>query len=124
MGWYDEWQCSQCGNKVGTGGPWEFYRDKEGRRQPYGHPEPCPREAREAGIKGFSFLTYCPKCNSVKDLILVEFQKARDYRAAWEGCKRRKLTCGECGGRLHELLDNLICPVCAGVFKRTAGWIS
>lgn len=130
MGAGYEYICDTCGYKVETSGPWEFYRDTEGQRKPYGHPVPMSQEAEEAGIKGFSINAYCPQCDRVRDVILVEFETPRDYHAAWAGCGRlpddHQLTCGICGGRLCEYLPGkLSCPRCQkGTFKHTKFWKS
>jgi len=62
--------CNECGHVVRTSGPWEFYRDKEGKRKPYGHPAPTSREAAEAGIYGLSAELYCPECGKTYDIII------------------------------------------------------
>jgi len=45
-----------------TSGPWEFYRDEEGRRKPFGNPVPISKGAAERGIYGLSGKLYCPNC--------------------------------------------------------------
>jgi len=67
--------CSDCGYSVSTSGPSEFYRDREGKRKIYGHPDPLSFEALERGIYGFSGEVYCPNCDKVFDLVLVELKK-------------------------------------------------
>jgi hypothetical protein len=66
----------RCGYAVETSGPWEFYRDQAGMRQPYGHPVPRSREAKERGIAGFSALMYCTICDQVVDVIVQEYPTA------------------------------------------------
>lgn len=126
MGAGYEWKCTACGYKVETSGPHEFYRDTKNRRKPYGHPGPLSQEAAERGIKGFSTLAYCPECDKVKDAVLVEFEKPRDYFGAWGRCSEpSELRCPECGGQLHEQLDHLNCPRCKeGIFEGGMAWIS
>ena len=66
------YRCDDCGYSVRTSGPHEFYRDKKGRRKPYGHPTPASREAEQRGIYGFSAEMYCPHCDQVYDVIMFE----------------------------------------------------
>ena len=56
-------------------GPSEFYRDGQGNRKPYGHPLPFPGEARDYGVKGLSVNLYCPICQKVFDMVVVEFDE-------------------------------------------------
>lgn len=47
MGGFWDCVCDNCGYKVETSGPWDFYRDTEGKRKTYGHPKPYSREAKD-----------------------------------------------------------------------------
>jgi hypothetical protein len=60
MGSWYKLKCDNCGYSVNTSGPWEFYRDSEGKRKPYGHPVPTSKEAEESGIHGLTGELYCP----------------------------------------------------------------
>ena len=75
MGAHYTYRCEACGHEVSTSGPWEFYRDEQGRRQAYGHPVPCSKEAARRGVYGLSGELYCPTCDRVFDLVLVEFKQ-------------------------------------------------
>lgn len=114
MGGHYEWKCDNCGHKVQTDGPLEFYRDAKGHRRPYGHPGPGSKEAEQAGIKGFYAVAYCLHCDSARDALLVEFDSPRDYSGAWSECDDpSELVCPECGGRLsYEDLWGIECPRC------------
>ena len=39
------YECDKCGYTFHTSGPWEFYRNREGKLKDYGHPSPKSREA-------------------------------------------------------------------------------
>ena len=79
------YECDKCSYSVSTSGPWEFYRDSKDKRKPYGHPGPDSKEAKERGIYGFSADLYCPKCDKIFDVVLLEFtEPLPDYFAAWE----------------------------------------
>lgn len=83
--WYRHF-CTECGYEVRTSGPWEFYRDEQGRRKPYGHPVPCSEEALLSGIRGLSGTVYCLGCHQAVDVILVEFSEpARQALDVWSG---------------------------------------
>lgn len=97
--------CNGCGYSVSTSGPWEFYRDSQGNRKPYGHPVPTSQEARERGICGFSADMYCPKCDKIFDIILSEFKgPPNDYFSAWAAWR-------EPGGELKDA-GRVKCPEC------------
>ncbi len=131
-------RCDRCGYVVTTSGPWEFYRDAEGQRKPYGHPVPMSREALEQGIAGLSANLYCVHCDKVFDLIVVEFKTpARDALSVWAGnCepqevfkKEGAVKCPECGATalLLEGDENpqKTCPRCkAGTLISQREWIS
>ena len=125
MGSGGAWKCNFCGYEVGVGGPFEFYRDDKGQRKTYGHPVPSSKEAEEAGIKGFFELAYCPTCDKVQDVILVEFATPKDYFGAWSSIGKIKLQCPDCGEKLYKYLENLQCSRCRkGFFKLKMLWFS
>ena len=68
------WKCSNCEYEVETSGPWEFYRDKAGRRKQYPRPYINGDDAVEAGVSGLSAKLYCPVCDKVADRIIVEYK--------------------------------------------------
>ena len=112
--------CDNCGYSVNTSGPWEFYRDKEGNRKPYGHPGPMSREAKKRGIWGFSEDQYCPKCDEVFDVIVVEFAGPNQRWAPKDEYK--KIKCPKCGVRnlifVSQEGKEVTCPRC-----RKGKWI-
>jgi len=57
----------------------EFYVDKEGRLQVYGHPLPLSNEAAEAGIAGVLNDHFCPRCGHVTPIPSFLTEKARDH---------------------------------------------
>ena len=86
MGAVFEHKCNSCGYSVSTSGPWEFYRKKNGRMEPYGHPVPVSKEAQERGIYGLYGNLYCPICDATHEIILVEFKEpCRRSIQAWGG---------------------------------------
>lgn len=100
-------ECDTCGHAVHTSGPWEFYRDAQGRRRAYGHPTPSSREAKESGIHGLSGELYCLTCDRTSDVILVEFKApTSDTLAVWFGRCEPKDECGQ--------EDAVRCPRCGG----------
>ncbi|MFW6035856.1 MAG: hypothetical protein ACOCRZ_06335 [Halothermotrichaceae bacterium] len=126
--------CSNCGYTVETSGPWEFYRDSEGKRKLYGHPAPVSEEARERGIYGLSAKIYCPECDNVHDLIIVEYKKSTDNTLqVWLGeCEPKNTEVPECPGCGNRKLvfvpdeDRKVkCPRCnEGVLEGRQEWIS
>ncbi len=135
--WYSH-KCDNCSYEVQTDGPWEFYRDKNGKRKPYGHPIPCSTEAEESGIAGLSGSLYCSKCDHVSEMILVEFKKPTNEKLhVWDGRlepedkykKEGAVKCPKCGntdllfGENNEI--EFKCPRCKkGKFKSTMTMIS
>jgi len=123
---------------VCTSGPWEFYRDSEGVRKPYGHPVPASEEARRRGIHGLSGVLYCPDCDRVSDLILVEFKKpSQDGLSVWAGTCEPKdefktkgaLACPNCGNKKLVLEPvegrEVTCPRCKeAILEGRMEWIS
>lgn len=131
-------KCSHCGYSISTSGPWEFYRDSQGNRKPYGHPVPISEEAEKQGIHGLSGELYCPNCDKVFNLILVEFKNpSNDTLSIWSGrCEPKEefrqenmVKCPECGNTnmiLEPVKDKvIICPRCkVGHFMGYMEWIS
>lgn len=130
--------CDHCGYSVTTSGPWEFYRDANGQRKPYGHPIPMSREGRERGIAGLAAALYCLKCDKVFDLVIVEFkQPARDSLSVWSGAaepqeafkREGAVKCPDCGDT-RLLLEGdksteKLCPRCkGGTLNSRREWIS
>lgn len=128
-------KCSHCAYIFRTSGPWEFYRDKNGKRKPYGHPAPISKQARERGIYGLSADIYCPECDSVHDLVIVEFKKPNDNSLdVWTGNfepvnEEDDVKCPECGNRRLVFVPDedkeVKCPHCEeGYLKGYQEWIS
>ena len=99
-------ECDQCGYSIHTSGPWEFYRDSEGNRKPYGHPKPSSEEARRRGIWGFSAILYCPKCDKTYDIVLNEFRFKEEKAVKCPECGSTSLLCAACGD------TGITCPRC------------
>ena len=130
--------CFCCGYSVKTSGPWEFYRDEGGDRYFCGHPCFIFAEAAQLEIHGLSGEVYCPTCDKVFDLVLVEFKEpARDAISVWSGqCepqekykKKGSVRCPQCGNS-HLILGperetKTRCPRCQkGVLEGRMDWIS
>lgn len=122
--WYSH-ECDNCGYTVNTQGPWEFYRDKEGTRKPYGHPGPTSLEAEKRGISGLCGIFYCNKCDAIFEAIIVEFKKpTRESLDVWrrtpepkDECeKREKIECPVCGNTKllfdDRDIEEIKCPQC------------
>ncbi len=126
--------CTECGYEVETSGLHEFYRDKSGKRKLYGHPIPTSKEAEERGIYGFSAELYCPICDEVFDLIVVEYKRPckeeLNYLKVWfdmvepkdEYREDDEVRCPKCGNT--ELIlepeedEEVKCPRCKrGILK-------
>lgn len=138
MGIGYRYMCDRCLYFVSTSGPWEFYRDNEGNRKPYGHPIPASEEAEERGIYGFAGRLYCPKCDKTCDIVLVEFTRpSPDYGSAWAGWYERRdeskqeerAICPEC--RTTQMIwdtketEKVTCPRCGeGTLLGRATWIA
>lgn len=131
-------KCDHCGYSVKTSGPWEFYRDEKGERHAFGHPIPISAEAAQRGVYGLSGTLYCPACDKVVDVILVEFKEpCRDSLKLWSGqCEPDDnyltddvVRCPECKNKFLILEpDNkhaLSCPRCGkGMMTGNIAWIS
>jgi len=131
-------RCDRCGYSFHTSGPWEFYRADDGSIRPYGHPAPLSAEAAERGVHGLLGKVYCPACDQVREVVLVEFtEPCRRPRSVWldppeplapyssgelpacPGCGGTRLVLGDEGG------EGLTCPRCgAGRLVATMDWIS
>jgi len=95
-------------------------------------------EARQRGIYGLSGELYCPNCDEVVDLILVEFKKpSQDSLSVWGGmCEPRDefkdegaVKCPKCDNRnliLGPMEDRgVTCPRCKeGKLVGEMEWIS
>jgi cytochrome c-type biogenesis protein CcmH/NrfF len=124
MGAWFTHKCDKCNYEVHTDGPWEFYRDKEGKRKMYGHPVPASKEAEESGIAGLTGHLYCPQCDTVSEVILVEFKTpTKDSMDVWSGRaepheeykKLDAVKCPKCGNTdliLGDDQEPLSCPQC------------
>jgi hypothetical protein len=130
--------CDGCGYRVRTSGPWEFYRDDEGRVRDYGHPAPVSKEAIEAGIHGLMGRHYCPRCDKVSRVIVVEFvEPYRGRGSVWlEGAavkpeykREGAVKCPRCGA-IELILEPAEeggppCPRCrGGTLVGTMEWIA
>lgn len=138
MGAQNSFTCGECGYTVTTSGPWEFYRDEDGARHPYGHPGPASREARERGVWGLSAELYCPDCDEVHDIVVVEFvEPVSDARDVWmrnytprqEFQRPGGVRCPGCGGTFMLLgpegAPPVDCPRCGSVsMTGKQDWIS
>lgn len=109
-----------------------------GNEKPYGHPVAFSREAEERGIAGLHADLYCPACDRVHDLIVVEFKRpTSDKLAMWAGAveptehyaREDVVRCPGCG-RTDLLLGpeegrEVPCPRCSrGRLKGEMEWIS
>jgi hypothetical protein len=107
MGCWFNWECDSCEYEFTTEGPWEFYRDERGRRRDYGHPSPASPEAEQRGIYGFWGKLYCPDCDAVKNVIIVEFREpCRGALGAWFGGSEPRPE--------YASGDRPVCPKCKG----------
>lgn len=130
------WRCDKCGHTVRTNGPWEFYRDKNGKRKFFGHPFPVSEEAVEAGIAGLSAVLYCPVCDRTTNRIIVEYETPTDELSVWiDGVKPQDkylkpdaVKCRKCGNSkllLDEAGVEVQCPKCGeGKLHCAMEWIS
>jgi len=131
-------RCDKCGYSVSTSGPWEFYRDSNGNRKPYGHPGPASKEAEQSGIYGLSGRLYCPKCDKTFNLVMGEFAKpSQESLLVWLGrCEPKDefkqegtVKCPKCGGT-NMILESvegkeIVCPRCKeGKLVGEMEWIS
>ncbi len=60
--------CYECGYSVFTSGPWEFSRVSD-------EPRYNIEKDEFKGIDGLSGNVYCPECDKVYDIILIEYEK-------------------------------------------------
>ena len=133
-------ECDKCGYTFHTSGPWEFYRDHEGKLKDYGHPGQKSKEAELLGIKGLYEEMYCRICDKVEKIILVEFKNpSNESLSVWTGrCepedeykKEGAIKCSKCGNK--ELIlevekddkEEVSCPRCKeGKIRGRMEWIS
>ena len=98
-------KCNNCDFSIATSGPWEFFRDEKGKQHDFGHPSPVSEEAAQRGVYGLYGKLYCPTCNKVVTVILVEFKEpCRDALSLWSG------QCEPLEKYLEE--DAVKCPKC------------
>ncbi len=110
MGRGYEIRCMSCDFRANISEFIEFYVDKKGRIQIYGHPLPVSEEAVEAGIAGFLNDYFCPKCGHVTSIPSFVSEKAHDYLELYStlllgkrkivGVNNVPLICESCGGPL------------------------
>ena len=116
-------KCDNCGYSFETSGLHEFYRDRQGNRKPYGHPCAISMEAQMSGIHGLSADLYCPTCDKVHDLVVVEYKRPTgDTNAMRAGrCEPsedspKEVKCPDCGNTELVLgyreAPQLPCPRC------------
>jgi len=105
MGAHYNFKCTCCDYSFSTSGPWEFYRNAKGKRKPFGHPVPVSKEAAQRGIYGLSADLYCPQCDRIFDVILVEFKRpSSESLAVWLGkCEPKEE---------YQQANAVNCPAC------------
>jgi rubrerythrin len=127
------WKCDKCDYTMRTSGLWEYFIDEFGLRQKYGHPLPTSKAAKNAGVRGFSVQWYCPRCRSVRDVAVIEFDKAQSGSLGALGAysftdtPRQEFdpVCDKCGAKLIDNLENEPCPKCnVGHFEEEARFMS
>ena len=114
------WTCTQCGYSIRTSGVWEYYIDKHGRPQRYGHPYPNSRAAKKSGVKGFTQEGYCPSCRDVRDVIVAKFASplngSLEALLAFDNpdIKHQEFPpiCDKCNIPLKDNLEGDSCPKC------------
>jgi len=115
----NKWECLSCDFMVETSGPWEFYRDENGDRRPYGHPHALSKEAKMKGVKGFYVHGYCTQCDTVKDALTREFNTPV-HDGWWHKSDNEercfKPICDECGTKLILDFVEKPCPKCGNIF--------
>ena len=126
-------KCDSCLAEIRVSGLWEYYVDKKGFRQRYGHPGPNSNQAKKAGVKGFTFDGYCPTCREVRDAIVIEFVEPQSgslgaclaFKNSDVQHQEFDAICDKCGTKLIDDLENELCPKCsAGHFIETARYMS
>jgi hypothetical protein len=116
VGVYAEFYCPECGFRVRTGGPEEFYHDSAGRARHYGHPQPRSEEARAAGVHGFFAHMWCPGCREIKHVTVAQFDVPLAPHTAWERLadlaeQDEPAVCPDCGRELGSCIFTG-CPRC------------
>jgi hypothetical protein len=129
-----DWKCNNCGYQLRTSALWEFYIDEFGLRQKYGHPCPNSEQAKNAGVMGFSAEWYCPTCRSVRDVVVLEFDKSKSgplaalmayYDRPETDHEEFEVICDKCGEKLIDDLENVTCCRCnAGRFQEESRFMS
>lgn len=132
-------KCKNCSFDVKTDGPWEFYRDNDGKMQDYGHPCPVSDEASEHGIGGLYANMFCPRCGQISKVVLVEYEiPVKSAFELWlkadgdidEYLEENPLKCERCG--CNELMleppeedEQMNCPECKeGLLTGDLEWVS
>jgi rubrerythrin len=127
------WKCNKCGYSIRTSALWEFYIDEFGLRQKYGHPFPTSRAAKNAGVRGFAVEWYCTACKSVRDVSVIEFDKAQPGSLGALGAymftdvphEEFEPICDKCSGKLTDDIEGKICPKCnVGHFEEEGRFMS
>lgn len=72
MGSAFHFECNNCNYKFVTSGPWEFRWDNTGKREYCGHPL---GSRVKFGVDGLCGDLYCVNCNTVSEIILLEYKK-------------------------------------------------
>ena len=126
-------KCDNCRAEILVSGLWEYYVDKHGCRQRYGHPGPNSNQAKKAGVKGFTFQGYCPTCREVHEAIVIEFVEPQSgslgaclaYSNSDVQHKEFAPGCDKCGTTLPDALEGEPCPKCnAGHFIEESRFMS
>ncbi len=124
MGSGYEYTCDNCGRHISTSGPWEFYRNDEGKIKSYGHPGPWSEEAKNHDIAGLMGSLYCIQCDRVfHNVVMVEFKTpSLDSLSVWWGRNepqdiykdKGSVKCPKCGNTslILEIEDEIVCPRC------------
>ena len=127
------WKCNNCGYQLRTSALWEFYIDEFGLRQKYGHPGPNSEHAKNAGVMGFTAQWFCPVCRSIRDVVVIEFNRAQPGSLGALGAysftntprQEFEAVCDKCGTKLIEDLEGELCPKCGkGKFVESARFMS
>jgi len=114
------YKCNNCGYAVNLSGIWEFYIDEFGLRQRYGHLSRSAK-AKQAGVMGFSVEWYCRTCQSVRDVVVMEFNDSQKgplsalmayYDRPETEHQTFEPTCDKCGGKLTDEIEGELCPKC------------
>ena len=105
--------CHQCGYEVNTSGPWEYYLDNQGNRQPYGHPIPLTEEAEAQGISGYTAQVYCSTCGKTVEVIWEKWDYPNQFPGP-EELKNPPPCCPQCQNAdlVLDPVPGVMCPKC------------